>query len=104
MFNTIATIIDKFALIKPNAWVAIDIPDILAASIITYATMNIQNASITPSIIKSKIIYGIVRGLKAPIYPINIIFKPNRIHKEITGLGHMTTIKTNTNFLKYFNG
>jgi hypothetical protein len=41
MFNTIATIIDKFALIKPNAWVAIDIPDILAASIITYATMNI---------------------------------------------------------------
>jgi hypothetical protein len=48
--------------------------------------------------------YGIVRGLKAPIYPINIIFNPKRIDKEIIGLGHMTTIKTNTNFLKYFNG
>jgi hypothetical protein len=41
MFNTIATIIDKFAVMKPNAWVVIDIADILAASIITYATMKI---------------------------------------------------------------
>lgn len=43
-------------------------------------------------------------GLNAAIYPIKITLSPINIPNETTGFGHTATIRTNTNFLKYFNG
>lgn len=96
--------IERLALRNPNACVTIDIAVILLLSNDMYMSMNTSNAIMTPSRIKSNIMYGISLGLNADIYPINITFIAMRMDKDATGSGQTATTTTNMNLRRYFNG